>query len=636
MHNLPYTLINRSYPELAETTLYAGKKWLTCTKAMILLLVAMLLGFNVSFAQKKEGLNNIIHTLLTEQKLAGAVWATVSEKGEIVTDAAGYKNTKSKVLLRPPDKVHVGSISKTILATGFLRLASLKLINLDDPVKKYLPDLPMTNRWQKTNPVTIRHLLDHTAGLTDAKLWHVFSTTSTANTPLHSFYLRNPDLLTIKARPGSIYSYSNMGYTLLGMVIEQITQTRYEQYLDDQLLKPLGMLNSTFKFVTQSGNQADSNLAAGHLDDGQPVFAMPTYLRPAGQFTTTAADMGIFLRFMMSGGELNGSQFINTEYLRSVGQQRQTDAFKQGVPFGDAMGAYARDRYGVVGLAKNGNIVGFSSMIYMFPDQQKAFFIAHNMDSETADYDVFNRALAQQLELPTTPFRTEPVPTDNQLQHWGGYYIPIITKVEPFGLLDMLFSHSKVTIEKNGALLEPMQGKTKRLQYEGNYLFSMADRINISHSFYQNGEGEFCITEGTRTIRKTNGLVLLTIAASMLLGMLAIAYAFVTGIVGFIRFRTTYWRHPGFWTFLPILTTIVAIILIANQPFLRLGDKTIGSITLAVGTSLMPLLSLLSLILMIRQKPGFLYRVSFWATLFILQFSLLLMANNLIPLILWR
>ena len=84
---------------------------------------------NFSYAQTKEGLKDTIKNLLVEQKLSGAVWATVSEKGEIVTDAYGYKNTKTKEILRPTDKVHVGSIAKTILATSFLRMASIGLLN---------------------------------------------------------------------------------------------------------------------------------------------------------------------------------------------------------------------------------------------------------------------------------------------------------------------------------------------------------------------------------------------------------------------------------------------------------------------------------------------------------------------------
>lgn len=86
---------------------------------------------------------------MTEQKLCGAVWTIVDDMGEIITDAFGFKNTKTKELLFKNNKVHIGSVSKTILAAGFLRMATLGLLNLDDSVKKYLPDIPISNHGTK-------------------------------------------------------------------------------------------------------------------------------------------------------------------------------------------------------------------------------------------------------------------------------------------------------------------------------------------------------------------------------------------------------------------------------------------------------------------------------------------------------
>ena len=101
------------------------------------------------------------------------------------------------------------------------------------------------------------------------------------------------------------------------------------------------------QFIAQKGNNADSQLAHGHFDNGEPVVAMPMYLRPAGQFTTTAEDVGKFLQFTMSDGIVNSKQFIATDNLRAIGKQESTDAFKNGVTAGDTLGAYSRDRYGV-------------------------------------------------------------------------------------------------------------------------------------------------------------------------------------------------------------------------------------------------------------------------------------------------
>jgi len=594
------------------------------------------ISYHLSYAQTKKGLKDTIKNLLAEQRLSGAVWATVSDRGEVVIDAHGYKNYKTRELLSPTDKVHVGSASKTIMVAGFLRMATLELLDLDDPVKKHLSGLPIENQWDNANPVTIRHLIDHTSGLTNARLWHVFSTTATPDTPLEAVYVNNPNMLKVWAKPGSIYSYSNLGYTILGMVIEKLTNDRYENYLDENILGPLGMTNSTFKFISQVGNHADKRLAYGHFDDGTPVVAMPTYLRSAGQLTTTAEDMGIFLRFMMSDGTINGKPFIRSEYLASVGKQKLTDAYKNGVPFGDALGAYSRDRYGVVGVAKNGTILGFSAMIYMFPKDRKAFFIAHNMDSETANYDLFNEVLVKHLGIKTKNYTSKQQPLENEISNWDGYYIPVITKIEPFGLIDHVFSHTLIETTKNGALIMPFQGKNRMLIYQGKHLFSMKDRTAISYAFYRTVDGEFVITDGLKTMKKVNGFKILSIACSLFLGLFGLVYVFIAGCINLFKPKIHFRNQPIFWLFVSISMLMFSFIMIANQPFMRMGDMTIGNILLAVASTLIPVFSVVSLFLTLKMKHRYFHTLNFLAILFVLQFSVLLIMNNLMPIVMWK
>ena len=597
------------------------------------LLLFLFLSSNLTFGQPHRTLKDEIRKLLDEQNLSGAVWSTLSEKGEIISDACGYKNFETKELLSANDKVHVGSVSKTILATGFLRMASLGLLTLDDPVKKYLPNLPIDNQFDRINPITIRHLLDHTSGLTDAKLWHIFSETAKVNTPLETVYLNSPNILKVHSNPGSIYSYSNLGYCILGMVIEKITKQPYENYLDVNLLKPLGMMNSSFHFISQT---LDKQLAFGHFDNGAPVAAMPMYLRPAGQLTTTAEDIGKFLRFIISDGKIDGETFINIEYLKAVGKQEKTDAFKKGVPFGDALGAYSRDRYGVVGIAKNGNTLGFTSMIYMFPKYKKAFFIAFNMDSETADYDLFNEVLVKHLGLATQPFITRERKIESDIEKWNGYYVPIITKVEPFGLLDLVFSHTKVETSEYGALLLPFQGKNKALTYQGRNLFSMKDRSNISHVFYSNDHKDLLISDGVKTLKKVSVFKIIGVVISLTLGISALVYVFVVGCIHLLKYKLQFIKSTLFWVFIAILTLIISIALISAQPFMKMGDMTIGNILLFLGTLQLPIFSIVSFILCLKTQKHYLHNLNFWGIVLIMQFCLLLIANNLMPIIMWK
>ena len=417
------------------------------------------------------------------------------------------------------------------------------------------------------------------------------------------------------------------------MVIEKITKQPYENYLDVNLLKPLDMMNSSFHFISQT---LDKQLAFGHFDNGAPVAAMPMYLRPAGQLTTTAGDIGKFLRFMMSDGKIDGETFVDIKYLEAVGRQEVTDAFKKGVPFGDALGAYSRDRYGVVGIAKNGNTLGFTSMIYMFPQDKKAFFIAFNMDNETANYDLFNEALVKHLGLAIQPFVTREQKIESEIEKWNGYYVAVITKVEPFGILDIVFSHTKVETSKHGALLTPFQGKRKALAYQGKNLFSMKDRTHISHSFYSNDQGDLLISDGIKTLKKISALKILGIAVSLTLGILALLYLFVRGGIILLKYKLESKNKFLFWVFIAILTLIISIALISTQSFMKMGDIPPGSILLFLATLLLPIFSLVSFILYIKTQKHYLYNFNFWAIVLVMQFCILLISNDLIPIIMWK
>ncbi|HLM62267.1 MAG TPA: serine hydrolase domain-containing protein, partial [Pyrinomonadaceae bacterium] len=172
-----------------------------------------------------------IQRALDEEKLTGAVWTVVDSDQEIAVDAAGYKNLQTKEQLKPTDKVHIGSVTKTILAVGVLRLVSEGKINLNDPVEKYLPEINFDNKWSQANPVTVRHLLDHTSGLEDLRLWQMFTAKAASGSPLSYAFEKDSSVLRVRTKPGSIFSYSNMGYTLLGMIIEKVAGEPYESYL---------------------------------------------------------------------------------------------------------------------------------------------------------------------------------------------------------------------------------------------------------------------------------------------------------------------------------------------------------------------------------------------------------------------
>lgn len=567
-----------------------------------------------------------------EEELVGVVWAAVTPDG-IATGAAGLANARRQEPLSADSKVQTGSIVKTFIAAGILRLATEGRLELDSPVAPLLPHVRFENPWASSDPVLVRHLLDHTSGLDDARLWQVFSLNAGPDTPLSASIQR--DRLRTRSRPGSRLSYSNLGYTLLGMVMEHVTGERYEQYLDAHLLRPLGMHHSTFRFVSQAGSHADTRLAMGHFEGGATQAAVPLYLRPAGQFTTSAQDMGRFARFLMSDGEIDGKPFIASHLLRAMGRPTTTEAASAGlVDAGYGLGLNSRDRHGVLGNCHIGTTVGFRANFCLFPEAQKAFFVAMNADVETANYDRFDALLVRELGIAaSTPTRKESPPSG--IGGWQGVYVLAPSRTESFAYLDRVLNFATVRWDGRQLHLNPFQGATRFLLPVGGWLFRAEDRTWASHILLVSDDARRVISDGFRSYEKISLWRMVPLWVSLIAGLAGLAYLILFGIVRVLRRRLTS-ADPLLVPFLAAVALLLPIPLFFGQSFLQLGDLTPASALLAFVTGMLPLAMIFGLWRSFDQAAT--VRSMPWnrlAMLGVLQWCVVLAFWGLIPLRLW-
>lgn len=579
-------------------------------------------------------LRNALQGILAEEGLVGASWATVHPDGSIRTGAVGYRDNVERMPFSAQTRFHVGSVAKAVLATGILRLVTENRIALDEPVTRYLPAVRFENPWAPAEPVTVRHLLDHTSGLDDARLWHMFSAAVEPDAPLSAAFSRSTGSLRIRVRPGNRMSYSNAGYTLLGMVIEAVTGARYESYLDAHLLKPLGMNDSTFRFTTQEGASADSGLAWGHLDDGSRHPAVPVMLRPAAQFTTTAHDFALFARFLMTDGAIDGRELIRADLMRARGKPTTTEAARAGLNAGYALGLGRRDRHGAVGYCHGGNIVGFVAMLCTYPQDGKAFVISINTDSESARYERAFEVLFRHLGVDARP----PTPTRSpaaDVGDWEGFYLPAPSRFQTFAYLDETFGFLRVARAGRSLVLSPMLGANRELRPSGGYLFSTNDRATVSHVLLRN-DGEHRISDGFTTHQKVSLFYLGSLWTSLVLGVAGVLWFLVAGLVALARYRGSAWRRPELIPFAGVLGLFVALPLFMSQSFMQLGDVTAASVFLAAGTAALPLtmMALLWRAARASSRPAVLMAHAFWA-IAVLQWCAVLARWDLLPMRLW-
>lgn len=564
-----------------------------------------------------------ITALLRTQGLQGAVWSTPDGEG-----AAGVSDARTGAPMQAGQRVQVGSIAKTLLALGVLRLASEGRLSLDAPVARVLPGIRFDNPWESSDPVRVRHLLDHTAGLDDARLWQVFSLRAAPDGPLAAAFPAGAEMPAVRQRPGTRFSYSNTGYTLLGMVVEAVTGQAYEPYLDRALLAPLGMHDSSFAFVTQA---SDTRLAMGHFEDGVPHPAVPSHVRPAGQFRTTAADMARLARFLMSDGRLAGKPFVDAALLRQMGEPAGTDAARAGLRVGYALGLRRLDRHGVLAKCHGGNTVGFRAMFCLFPDTQQAFFIAINADNETADYAGFDALLVRSL-MPE-----EPEPAPGPAPHfasepWEGWYVAAPNRFESFRFIDTVFNPVHVRRSGQSLTLSSLQSAAVTLHHVGGGLFRAPGKRIASHALTMSSEGRRVIGTGTQSYEQVTLWYLLPLWTSVSAGLVGLAYIVLTPLLRMARRRLS--RHdPLLAPFAGASALLLPIPFFYQQSFLQLGDLTVAGGLLAVVSAALPLAMLAGLCIALRRRSA--VRMDILAMLAVLQFSVVLACWGLLPLRLW-
>ena len=615
------------------------RRWLAGVVVLVCALPAA--GATAPARLSASALQRQIEHALHEEGLAGAVWASVDAEGEIHNGAAGMRNAATGEAMSPDSKVHVGSVAKSLVATGVLQLASAGRVDLDAPLGRYLPALTFDNRWPD-QPVRVRHLLDHTAGLDDMRLWQLFSTQATPDTPLLEAFTRDPSVLAIRSRPGSRFSYSNMGYTLAAMVIEAVTRERYETWLDRELLRPLGMRDSTFAFTTQLGPGADPRLAWGHLDRASLAPALPVYLRPAGQFTTTARDLALFAKFLMGDGRVDGRTIVKPGLLRAMGRASTTEAARAGLQVGYGLGLKRRDRHGVVGLCHDGSVVGFHAMLCLFPQPSrpggdvarggKAFVIVHNTDGDGVDTGRFDALLVKALSIPTLPM-AQPAQAPRDVADWQGRYVPAPNRFASFRYLDFLFDSPRLGWDGTRLRLAPVQGPVRVLAPAGGMRFTANDRSTASHVLLQGEGGRTPAQRRPAHVPQGARRVYWLVAASLALGLLGLLW-FLLGVPVRALVRREPVLVPG------VIATVLLLLpvpLFLLQSYTQLGDRTAASLALYAVTAALPLLMLWQAWRSARRREGLARGgVNLVAALLVLQWCAVLAGWGMLPFALWR
>lgn len=216
----------------------------------ILGLTFIILSQAIAVIAQTDKVDDYVKTELDKRKIPGLSIAVV-RNGEII-QAKGYglANVELNVPASPETIYQSGSVGKQFTATAVMMLVEDGKIALDDKISKYFADAP--ERW---SGITIRHLLTHTAGTTDYPKDFDFRRDYTEDE-----LLKKAADIPLAFAPGEKWSYSNMGYVMLGILISKVTGKFYGEFLQERIFKPLGM--NTARIISEA--DIIPNRAAGY------------------------------------------------------------------------------------------------------------------------------------------------------------------------------------------------------------------------------------------------------------------------------------------------------------------------------------------------------------------------------------
>ncbi len=337
--------------------------------------------------------------------------ALAGRKGLLRTSQYGFSDLKAEVKVGPQTLFEIGSISKSFVAIAILSLADEGKIDLHKPVIKYLPWLMIESKYE---PFTTHHLLTHTAGLSAVPLLMRVAATT----------------LTTGSEPGSRFLYSNIGYVLLGFLLEAIDRRPFPEVLLKRVLEPLGM-SASAPVVT---NAIKERLAVGYapLHEDRPFplrgkLAEAPWLEvpeAAGSVAATAGDMVAYLQMLLNRGLGPRGRLISEKSFQLLVKPVIKAPFRgEDASYGYGLWT-SHDRNRTL-VRHTGGMVAFSSAMYA--DLTNGFAAFASVNANLRDYrpvavtryalDLLLAASRKQ-DLPALP---EPQPAPDSIKNADDY-----------------------------------------------------------------------------------------------------------------------------------------------------------------------------------------------------------------------
>jgi CubicO group peptidase (beta-lactamase class C family) len=366
-----------------------------------------------------DDIQHRLDALARRHHVPGAVLA-VSLGDELLDFATGVINTRTGVETTTDTVFQIGSNTKLMTATMIMQLVDAGEVDLDAPVRSYLPSLELAEPGA-AGEITIRHLLTHTSGI-EGDYFEEFGRGDEAT----ARYVDSLAKLGLVHRPGQMWSYCNSGFVVAGHVVEKLTGLPYHQALRERVCAPLGLSSVTVLAEEMLARRC----AVGHVLRPDQVAVLPPVVimgmasAPAGSRTVaTAADLAAFTRAHLAGGiARDGTRLLSAASTRAMQQVQVARPPSVDAPLTQGLGWLLADWDGVRVIGHGGGTIGQVSFLQAIPERDLVVTLLTNSPTGGGLWRDLGRWLFETLAGARMPAVLRPAdpPPDLPLENYAG------------------------------------------------------------------------------------------------------------------------------------------------------------------------------------------------------------------------
>jgi CubicO group peptidase (beta-lactamase class C family) len=316
------------------------------------------------------------------EKEPGAAVLAMKDGKVILRKGYGMANLELGIPIKPEMVFRIGSITKQFTAVAIMKLVEEGKLSVTDDIKKYLPDYPTHD-----HKITIHHLLNHTSGIKRIEtIPEMFFLIRKDMTPkeLMDFFKNRP----MEFVPGEQYLYNNSGYILLGAIIQKVSGKSYEAYVDENILKPLGMSGS----YHGSNTRIIPNRVSGYKKERKDIknadYLSMTIAYAGGSLLSTVDDLHRWYQALEAGKVLS-QKSLEQMYTPTILNNGKT----QNYGYGWSLGTF----FGEKTIEHGGDIIGFSSYALRVPKKKVFVTVLTNLPGRQATPSYVSKWIAAVL-----------------------------------------------------------------------------------------------------------------------------------------------------------------------------------------------------------------------------------------------